>query len=59
MSFSCNKCKQEFDDENSLQRHSWKYHPKNKTEKTWSKHAREGFKNWKGSSYYASYGPYY
>ena len=46
----CAKCKHKFDDENDLQRHLWKYHPKNKTEKTWSKHAIEGFKNWKGSS---------
>lgn len=30
MSFNCNKCKKEFDDENDLQRHCWKHHPKNK-----------------------------
>lgn len=59
MSFNCNKCKKEFDDENDLQRHCWKYHPKNKMEQAWSKHSIEGFKKWKGSSYYESYGPYY
>lgn len=59
MSFYCAKCKQTFNDENDLQRHCWKYHPKNKMEKVWSKHAREGFKNWNGSSYFESYGPYY
>ena len=24
-----------------------------------AKHARDGFENWTGSSYYESYGPYY
>ena len=62
---NCNECnfkirKSDYNDyEKSLQKHKWKYHPKNHYEKTWSKHALEGFKNWRGSSYYESYGPYY
>jgi len=59
MTYFCISCKQEFDEENNFQRHCWIYHPKNKIEQAWSKHARNGFKNWRGSSYYESYGPYY
>tara|TARA_Y200000002_G_scaffold302071_1_gene257361 strand:+ start:355 stop:537 length:183 start_codon:yes stop_codon:yes gene_type:complete len=55
----CIKCKKEFNDERQLQKHKWTYHPKNNMEKLWSKHHREGFKNWKGSSYFESFGPYY
>ena len=62
--YICEICKHkekeiEFDDEKDLQKHRWKYHPKNSIEKTWSKHALNNFKNWNGSSYYESFGPYY
>tara|TARA_B100001093_G_scaffold250419_1_gene239901 strand:+ start:2896 stop:3093 length:198 start_codon:yes stop_codon:yes gene_type:complete len=62
--FICEICKTkekeiEFDNEKELQKHQWTYHPKNNIERTWSKHALCNFKNWKGSSYYESFGPYY
>ncbi len=55
----CNYCKFTCEDKNDLQKHEWKYHPKNEYEKLWSKHAKQGFINWKGSSYFESFGPYY
>lgn len=42
-----------------MRRHRWTYHPKNKTEEQWAKHARTNFRDWKGSSFYESFGPYY
>ena len=48
-----------FDDSTDLNKHEWTYYPRNNTERTWAKHAREGFINWTGSSYYESFGPYY
>jgi hypothetical protein len=59
----CKQCEKktqiEFDDEKSLQNHQWTYHPKNEIEKNWSKYARNGFRDWNGSTYYESFGPYY
>ncbi len=59
--YKCESCKSkpEFRSYESLQKHRWTYHPSNNIEKAWAKHAREGFENWTGSSYYESYGPYY
>ena len=55
----CNNCDFKCEDTDTLQKHKWKYHPKNKYEQLWSKHAKENFKNWNGSSYFESFGPYY
>ena len=57
--YICNKCKNKFDNNHDLQKHEWTYHPKNETEKVWSDHAKQNFKNFNGSSYYESFGPYY
>ena len=40
--------------------HGLKYtnYPMNDKERTYAKHAKEGFRNWKGSPYYEKYGPY-
>lgn len=51
----CSTCKKEVSDE---ERHRWKWHPKNKYEELWSQHAKEGFKNWTGSSFFED-DPYY
>lgn len=57
----CNECKKDkhFESANDLRKHEWTHHPKNEMEKAWAKHALENFRNWKGSSYYESFGPYY
>ena len=55
----CSKCKFTTKDSKTLQKHNWTWHPMNNYEKSWSKHAKEGFCNWTGSSYYESFGPYY
>ena len=47
------------EDNYDLTKHEWENHPKNDIEKAWAKHAKENFSNWKGSSYYESFGPYY
>lgn len=57
--FECNKCKSKFNNNHDLRSHEWTYHPKNKIESVWSKYAKENFKNYNGSSYYESFGPYY
>ena len=51
----CDTCKKEV---YNLEKHNWKYHPKNKYEELWAKNAKENFKNWKGSTYFES-DPYY
>ena len=55
----CNQCNFKCENADTLQKHKWKWHPKNNYEKLWSKHAKENFKNWTGSSYFESFGPYY
>lgn len=55
----CSECKFTTKNSRNMERHNWTWHPSNKYERAWSKHALEGFMNWKGSSYYESYGPYY
>ena len=62
--YICDECKLkkihvEFKTYKSLEKHNWTWHPKNEIEKHWSEHAKEGFMNWTGSSYYESFGPYY
>ena len=62
--YICHECqlkkiRRNFNNSMDLQKHEWTWHPKNDIERSWAKHAREGFSNWKGSSYYESYGPYY
>ncbi len=52
----CTICEKEVDEE--IEKHNWKCHPKNKYEELWAKHAKENFKNWKGSTYFES-DPYY
>lgn len=51
----CDTCKKEV---YNLEKHKWKYHPTNKYEELWAEHAKENFKNWKGSTYFES-DPYY
>ena len=56
----CPECKDKnFTSVNDLEKHQMTYHPKNDVERAWSKHAIEDFRNYKGSSYYESFGPYY
>ena len=58
----CPECKNKnvnFTSSNDLEKHQMTYHPKNDIERAWSKHAKENFRNYKGSSYYESFGPYY
>ena len=62
--YICHECeskkiKTEFNNYRNLEKHQWTWHPSNSIERAWAKHAREGFMNWTGSSYYESYGPYY
>ncbi len=57
--FTCPQCKFVTKNSRSMQKHQWTWHPSNNIERAWAKHAREGFMNWTGSSYYESYGPYY
>ena len=62
--FVCYLCKEKninarFDNELAYNKHYWGIHPVNKYEKEWSKHYKNNFKDWKGSSYYESFGPYY
>ena len=62
--YTCYLCKKKdkhlvFYDEMSFRKHYWGIHPKNKYEEAWSKHYTQGFKNWNGSTYYESSGPYY
>ena len=55
INYKCKECKQEFKEKEELERHSWKIHPKNKYEKTWS---NIDFTSYSGSSFYRD-DPYY
>ena len=55
---TCKRCHKEMA-EDDIRKHQWTYHPKNNMERAWAEHAKEGFRNWNGSTYYESYGPYY
>jgi hypothetical protein len=54
----CHECKREFKTDRDLERHQWTYHPRNEYEELWSKHEKEGWVNWSGSSYFTD-NPYY
>ena len=54
----CHQCKREFDTDRGLERHRWTNHPSNKYEELWSRHEREGWVNWTGSTYFQD-NPYY
>lgn len=56
---NCNECSYKTDNSHDLYKHECQHHPKNDVEKAWAKHANEGFRNYTGSSYYESYGPWY
>jgi len=57
--YNCNQCSYKADNSDDLYKHECQKHPKNEVESAWAKHANEGFKNYTGSSYYESYGPWY
>lgn len=56
--YQCPDCYQKNSSERSLERHNWTFHPKNEYEKAWSRHERNGWQNYSGSSYYQD-NPYY
>ena len=54
----CAECLKKNNNARDLERHNWTYHPKNKYEKAWSRHERNGWQNYSGSTYYQD-DPYY
>jgi len=54
----CRQCNSEFKTDRGLERHGWANHPSNEYEKLWSRHEREGWVNWTGSTYFQD-NPYY
>ena len=53
--YYCDKCKLNFKEYSSLERHNWKKHPCNNIERHW---ANKDWSNYKGSTFYKD-DPYY
>lgn len=54
----CPECYKKNSCTRDLERHNWTFHPKNRYEKSWSRHERNGWQNYTGSTYYQD-DPYY
>ena len=55
----CKACKRDLTRHEEWQKHQWQCHPSNAIEEAWAQHAKDNFRDWKGSTYYESFGPYY